>query len=321
MNRTLLYDSLDENAHMEGQSAESWRIASATAMADQTRDNALQEAWMTLLVAAQESRPITQSAMTVSEIVEHRFIPGLVALKRPSGQAHYKAMLKHVLPPEEVHRMFGVIPTESGKRFKSVPGWPYLNNVRLRDVGHDHIFRLTSAALSHGYSIQTVKHIRSVISAIFSHAKQDRYFMGDNPVSLVKPPQVRRKQVFALTLAQANEALGAMRYPEREMMLIAVFTGMNMAEISGLQWKQVNLADALCVVDGKPIEPNTIAVRMQLYRGDLENVKETRIRNVPISEALLKILLHLKDRANFTGPDDFVLVSTRGTPINQNNII
>jgi integrase len=259
--------------------------------------------------------------MTVSEFVERKFIPGHVALRRPSGQAHYHAMLKHVLPPEEVDRMFRISPGESRKRLKAVPGWPYLDNLRLRDVGPDHILRLTSAALSHGYSIQTVKHIRNVISAIFSHAKQNRYFMGDNPVSLIKPPQVHRKPAFALTLAQAKEALDAMRYPEKEMMLLAVFAGMNPAEISGLQWKQVNQTDELLVADGKPIAPKTIAVRKQLYRGDLQNVKETSVRDVTIPDALLTVLLQLRRRANFTGPDDFVLVSRKGTPVNRDNMI
>ena len=145
--------------------------------------------------------------------------------------------------------------------------------------------------------------------------------MGDNPVSLVRLPEVRRKQAHSLTLAQANKALSVMKYPEREMTLLSIFTGMNLAEILGLQWKQVNLAEEELNKDGKRIAPRTIAVRNQLYRGSLENVKKSRVRNLPISQPLLEILLKLKGRAAYTGPDDFVLVSKVGTPVNQNNVL
>ena len=36
--------------------------------------------------------------------------------------------------------------------------------------------------------------------------------------------------------------LERMRYPEKEMTLLAIVTGMNVAEICGLQWKHVNLS-------------------------------------------------------------------------------
>jgi hypothetical protein len=160
-----------------------------------------------------------------------------------------------------------------------------------------------------------------MISAIFSHAKKEQYYACDNPVSLVRPPKIRRKRTCSLTLAQAKEALGVMRYPERELTLLAVFTDMNMTEILGLQWNQVNLAQVECNHDGNRIAPRTIAVRSQLYRGQLESVKKSHVRNLPIPIPLLHMLLKLRGRAKFTGPDDFVLVSHVGTPVNQNNIM
>jgi integrase len=48
--------------------------------------------------------------------------------------------------------------------------------------------------------------------------------------------------------------------------------------------------------------------------------RRDRSRNLPIPEALLPVLLGLSRRAKFIGPDDFVLVSRAGTPINEHNI-
>ena len=264
---------------------------------------------------------VQNSQMTVASFIENKFVPEHVAQKRNSGRIYYQAMLKHVLMPEEVERIFQVDPKASRKKLQAVGGWPYLGDVRLCDVGPEHVHRLISAALAHGYSPQTVQHIRNVVSAIFSHAQQEQCLLGDNPAARVKLPEVRSREAVLLTLAQAREAIGVMRYPEREMILISVFADMNLAEILGLQWKHVNLTDEEVNAESTRIAPMTIAIRNQWYRGALEAVKSSCVRNLSISQPLRHLLLGLKERAKFTGPDDFVLVSHAGTPVNQNNVL
>jgi len=173
-----------------------------------------------------------------------------------------------------------------------------------------------------GYSTQTVRHIRNVVSAIFAHAKKEQCFSGDNPAGLVTLPGMIRKDAHVLTLAQAKEVLAVMQYPEKEMALIVLLTSMNVAEICGLQWRCVNLTEAWSNADSEPIPPRTVAVRKQWYCGKMGSVeKQRRRRNLPIPEPLLPILLGLSRRVKFTGPDDFVLVSRTGRPINERNIV
>ncbi len=260
------------------------------------------------------------SRMTIGRFVETKFIPEHVAVKRSSGRLFYRAMLKHVLTPEEVDRLFRANPGKQFRKLKAIPEWPYLSNVRFCDIGPEHIHRLVSAALARGYSFQTAKHIRNVTSAIFSHAIQERYFVGDNPASLVKPPEHLRKRVVELTPAQAIEALSIMQYPEREMTLIGLFARMSPAEIIGLQWGQVNLADEELNENGVRIPPRTICVRKRWYRGKWESVQGSRARDLSITPPLMRILQRLKRRSQFTGPEDCILTSSVGTPINQNNI-
>lgn len=74
-------------------------------------------------------------------------------------------------------------------------------------------------------------------------------------------------------------------------------------------------------MDGEPIPPKTIAVRKQWYRGELlEPNWKSRNRNLPIPDLLLPTLLGLNRRGKYTGPDDFVLASSAGTPINEHYI-
>jgi integrase len=262
-----------------------------------------------------------QAAMTIAEFVEHAFVPEHVATKTLSGRTHYQAILKHVIPPHEVDRVFQARAANSRTKLKAVPNWPYLGKVRLCDARPDDVQRLISAALASGYSTQTVKHIRNVVSAVFAHAKKRPWFTGDNPASQVTLPEMARGEAHALTLDQAKKVFGVMRYPEKEMAQITILTSMKVAEICGLQWKCVNLTEEWSNTHGEPIPPRAIAIRQEWYRGEMVGAgRSSRNRHVPISEPLLRILLALSRRGKFAGPDDFVLVSRSGTPVNENSI-
>ena len=296
-------------------------IGPATGPERLSRKQAEQIAGVIYLAGLDRNKRTTQSATTISDFVERKFVPEHVARKQLGGRTHYQAILKHVLTPADVDRAFGVDGEESKTKLKKVPGWPYLGHLRLCDVKPDDVQRLVAAASACGYSTQTVRHIRNVVSAIFVHAKKKRSFSGDNPASQVTLPGMTRKEAHALTLIQAEAVLGALQYPEREMALMAMLTSMNLAEICGLQWKWVNLTGEWSHAGDERIPPATIAVRRQLYRGQLCSVtRNSRSRNLPIPDLLLPVLADLRHRTNFTGPDDFVLVSRVGTPIDEKRI-
>jgi len=265
--------------------------------------------------------PAAPSAMKISEFVERFFGPEHVATKELSGRTHYRAILKHVLTPEEVERAFQSGAKKSKTRLNAVPGWPYLGGVRVCDVRPDHVERLIAAAWERGYSSQTVMHIRNVVRAIFAYAKLKQCFVGDNPATVVSVPDMIRKETPALTLAQVERALAAMRYPEKDVALITILTGMNVAEICGLQWKYVNLTNAWTDADGEPIPPRTIAVRQQWHFGKLDKVAQrSHYRNLTIPLRLAPILAGLRARGSFTQPDDFVLADHAGRPVGAKQI-
>src|ERR1035437_3557775 len=203
--------SRDAKGSEEGHSLSPVRIGSAMEPGGLTEKEAQSVAWNDLL-PLQQIDPAKQSQMTITKFVESRFVPEHVALKRYAGRAHYKAILKHVLNPEEVDRAFHIDQSNSKAKLKSCPDWPYLGSVRLSDVRPCHVQGLISAALARGYSTQTAKHIRSVVSAIFSHAIEKHCFEGDNPASLVTLPAMIRKQAHVLTPPQAQEVVSSMRY-------------------------------------------------------------------------------------------------------------
>ena len=145
-------------------------------------------------------------------------------------------------------------------------------------------------------------------------------FLGANPASSAKGPDLVPKTTPLPTLTQVEQIIRAMRYPEREMTLFALLTEMNLSEICGLQWKYVNLTGTWLNDREEPIPPLTIAVHKRWYRGELADAKDTRRRQIPIPETLLPMLLLLKDRTRYRGPEDFVLTSRSGAAINVTNI-
>jgi integrase len=260
--------------------------------------------------------------MSLAEFVGCRFAPEYVAVKRSAGRAHFQAILKHILTPEAVDRAFGVKAKAdpSRVRIKAIPGWPYMDSFLLSDVTPETIQFLISTALQHGYSSQTVIHIRSVLRAIFSHARLLNYFDGKNPATQAVPPEMARKEAHALTLAQLVQVMQSMRYPEKEIALFATLTGMSIAEVCGLQWKYLNLSDLRHLIDGEWVPARAIAIRNQSYRGEFGQVKENRKRILFVPELLTPLLQALRRRKSFTAPNDFVLASRYGTPICQNNL-
>lgn len=303
---------------------EQWRvqlsIGASTGPDRLMKKEAQRVAWTNYPVKLRKNEAPTQSEMTIARFVETAFVPEHVLIKRMAGRAYYRAILKHVLPPEEVDRIFHVGGENSKAKLKAIPDWPYLSELRIQDCGPEHVERLISAALARGYSTQTVMHIRNVVSAIFSYAKKVQYYQRDNPAKKAILPDRPFRSPHSLTLNQAQEVLRAMRYPEKEMTLIAMLTGMNVAEICGLQWKQVNLSGIWSNVAGDSIPPIHVGVRKRWYRGELDSVGRGQVRNLSIPELLLPILIKLSGRGRWTGPDDFVLVSRVGTPINAINI-
>jgi hypothetical protein len=128
------------------------------------------------------------STRCLADFVERQFIPNHVEHKSLAGRTHYHAILKHVLKPETVDRLFTPYVGIGKARLKALPDWPYLDEVRLCDLSPDHVRHLTTSASARGYSHQTVKHIRNVMSAMISHARRERMFMGVNPISEVELP-------------------------------------------------------------------------------------------------------------------------------------
>lgn len=269
----------------------------------------------TAAAAAAQASENRRAGMTIAEFVQTVFVPEYVENKTPSGRTHFRSILKHIITPERVAEAFSPGLKRSKAKSEAIEGWPYMDSFRLSDVDSAHVQRLMAHARDHGYSPQTVAHIRNVVRAIFELAIEKEFISIANPAKRIPVPQFSYSRAV-LTPGQTRELLRVMSYPEKEMTLLALLTDMNIPEICGLQWKMVNISDTWQEADGERIPARTIAVREQWYGGDLNSVRPTRRREVPMPNVLRDAMIRLKNTCEFTAPEDFVFTTQTGRPVN-----
>ena len=261
-----------------------------------------------------------RALVTIAEYIECKFVPEYVATKTSAGRRHFRSSLKFVLTPDTLERAFKTDSRIAKQSLAPIPGWPYMDSMPLCEVTRNWVQTVVSGTLNRGYSVQTATHIRNVIRTIFGHASHTHFFSGENPAAQVTLPRMVRKPASVLTLDQLKHFLQVAHHPEREIALMAALTTMSIAEICGLQWKYINGSELRRWTDGEWLDARTIAVRMQSCRGEFGRVLSSHKRNLRVPELLSSVLSHVRGRTKFSGPDDFVFASRRGSPVSQDNL-
>jgi hypothetical protein len=96
--------------NVRGFKEHSWRepihIGPAIGPLRMTRKEAQRVVWEKLPAGQSHNGAPQPHSMTIADFVEKMFVPEHVAIKGLAGRTHYRAILKHVLTPEEVQRVF-----------------------------------------------------------------------------------------------------------------------------------------------------------------------------------------------------------------------
>lgn len=260
-----------------------------------SRREAERLAWEEILSKLDALNLRPQSLATVEQFVRGKFEPEWVWSLKPSGRKHYGYCLRRIL-----------------KRFGARP---------LRDIGHDDVQAFCRELIDAGLSVQTARHMRNAISAIFRHAKTTGFFVGENPALGVRLPPSRPKDKHALRPDQVRSVLAVLRSPAREVATLALATGCNIAELAALRWKHVNLDPEPRAVDGVLLPPRSLLVAEHFYRGQFGSLKTSRrFRILPLASFAVELLEQLRKRPVSTGPDDLVLVGPKGRPISDTHL-
>jgi integrase len=164
-----------------------------------------------------------EPGMTLTEFVEKIYLPFLEG-KRASTKKGYEEIWKN-----HIRDRVGKIRL---RNFRTV-----IANRMLRAIADENDLSKT-----------TLQHIKAVLSAIFTHAKNEGAFDGANPVQGTRIPNNAREPVetYAYNLAQICRILEFLPLLPKAVVATAAFAGLRSGELGGLEWTDYS-GDALNV--------------------------------------------------------------------------
>ena len=222
--------------------------------------------------------------VTVGDFVERVFLPWIEQHKRPSTAKGYRDIWEDHLKPlcERVWLR--------DTRAFHVQGW-------LDRIGADKLSR------------NTLKHIKSVVSAIFKLAKQQDYFQGENPArdTAINPGAAEPRETYAYTLDEIKSILALLPEPSATAFAVAAFMGLRHGEIQGLLWENYR--------DGE------MHISRSIWNGRVTDPKTRKGRApVPVIRQLAERLeMHrLRSGNPQTGP---IFANAVGKPLALSNVV
>jgi integrase len=154
-----------------------------------------------------------ESSMNLKEFVENIYLPYIDELRASTRKGYREIWTNHI----------------SGR----------VGKIRLREFRTvDASKMLKAIAEEHDLSKTTLQHIKSVLSAVFAHAKNEGAFDGVNPVQDARVPRNAReaRETFAYNLTQINSILNALPLLPKAVVATASFAGLREGELRGLEW-------------------------------------------------------------------------------------
>jgi integrase len=222
--------------------------------------------------------------VTIGAFVESVYLPWIEMHKRPSTVKGYKDIWGDHLKPYCANVWL------KDARTYLVQGW-------LNEIGKKSLSR------------NTLKHIKSVISAIFTLAKQQDYFQGENPSrdTMTNPTATEPEETHAYTLDEVQTILSLLPEPAATAFAVAAFMGLRHGEIQGLLWENYGGGE--------------IHISRSIWNGHVTAPKTRKGRApVPVIPHLAgRLEMHrLRSGNSQTGP---IFANSVGKPMNMNNVL
>ena len=154
-----------------------------------------------------------ETNMKLSEFVEKVYLPYVEELRASTKKGYREIWTNHI-----------------SKR---------VGPIRLREFRTVDASRMLKAiADENDLTKTTLQHIKSVLSAIFTHAKNEGAFDGVNPVQDARIPRNAREpgETFAYNLSEIRSILDALPLLPKAIVATASFAGLRHGELRALEW-------------------------------------------------------------------------------------
>jgi integrase len=175
--------------------------------------------------------------VTIGDFVERIYLPWTSEHKRPSTAKGYRDIWEDHLRP-------------------------FCGPIWLKDTRTYHVQSWLNQIGASKLSRNTLKHVKSVISGIFTLAKQQDYFQAENPArdSAINPKAAEPQETYAYSLEEIQTILSLLPEPAATAFAVAAFMGLRHGEIQGLLWENYRdeeLYVSRSIWNGRVSDPKT----------------------------------------------------------------
>jgi integrase len=153
-----------------------------------------------------------------------------------------------------------------------------------------------------------LKHVKSVLSAIFKHAKRTGAINGVNPIQDVSIPKARESEdTHAYSLMEIGRMLKLLSDPAQTVIATAAFTGLRKGELRGLRWENYK--------DGE------VQVTHSVWNSHVGDPKTRSSKaSVPVIAPLQKFLERYRQTSG-SPQGGWIFAGTKGRPLHLDNLV
>jgi integrase len=195
------------------------------------------------------------SSMTLSEFVENAYLPWVEAERRASTHKGYREIWENHIRQ-------------------------HVGHIRLREFRTVHASKMLRAiADACDLTKTTLQHIKSVLSGIFTYAKNEDAYDGSNPVQGAMIPGRARDpgETYAYNLVQILRILHILPLLPKAVVATASFAGLREGELRGMEWPDYT--------------GQALAVNRSIWKNVVNRPKTRKSQQpVPVMSKLAKIL-------------------------------
>jgi integrase len=190
-----------------------------------------------------------KGTITLADFVEQIYFPNVQEIKRPSTLKADRARWDYQLQPRCGHIALNEFRTSQGQQL-------------MHEIANDPNSKLSQASL---------RQLKSLMSAIFKHARQQEYMDTANPMRDVIVPRSRQASddngndrngdTAYYTLDEVKRMVAILPSPAAEIIAIAAFAGLRRGEINGLRWEDYHdgeLYISRSWWEGETTDPKTV---------------------------------------------------------------
>ena len=188
---------------------------------------------------------------------------------------------------------------------------PPLGECLLSQLNSELIQRFVTDLRKQNLSVNTIKTILSIFKQGINSAMEAEYII-ENPFDGVKVPSEQKSKVKALSLeAQRQIEEISQKNPNGLPTFLALYTGMRIGEISGLQWSDIDFErDAILVshtYQRMPLSQGTQKTQLSLSKAKSTSSE----RMIPLGKTTKNMLLDWRSKT----PDSRFVFENNGHPV------